>query len=77
MGLCIRHSYKDYDLFDMFVTKLCDVTCTAVQRLGYNIRNVVLKNDVSVAQISKVVIDILLEITDIMDRVCTNNIIIL
>lgn len=68
LGLCIKHSYKDYDLFDMFVTKLCDVTSTAVQRLGYNIRNVVLKNDVSIAQISKVVIDILLEITDIMDR---------
>lgn len=54
----------------MFVTKMFDVTCTAVQRLAYNIRDVVLKNDVPIAQISKVVIDMLLEIIDIMDRVC-------
>lgn len=70
LALCIKHTYKDSDIFDMFLTKLFDVTCTAVQRLGYNVRDAVLKNDVPVAQIAKVDIDMLLEIMDIMDRVC-------
>ncbi|XP_048267982.1 uncharacterized protein LOC100651582 isoform X2 [Bombus terrestris] len=68
LALCIKHTYKDSDIFDMFLTKLFDVTCTAVQRLGYNVRDAVLKNDVPVAQIAKVDIDMLLEIMDIMDR---------
>ncbi|XP_076748688.1 integrator complex assembly factor Brat1 [Xylocopa sonorina] len=65
---CIRHSYIDHDFFDMFITKMFDVTCTAVQRLAYNIRDTIVKNDLPIVQIAKVTVDMLLEITEIMDR---------
>lgn len=68
LSLCIKHTYRDSDIFDMFVSKMFDVTCVPIQRLGYNIRDVVLKNHVPLAQIAKVNIDLLIEITDIMDR---------
>lgn len=67
--MCIRQSYVQHDLFDIFLTKMFDVTCTAVQRLAYNIRDTIYKNDLPLTQMSKVCIDILLEITEIMDRV--------
>ena len=70
VSLCIKHTYRDSDIFDMFVSKMFDVTCVPIQRLGYNIRDVVLKNHVPLAQIAKINIDLLIEITDIMDRVC-------
>ncbi|XP_043258227.1 uncharacterized protein LOC122400707 isoform X1 [Colletes gigas] len=68
LAVCVKQTYITHDLFDMFLTKMIDVTCTAVQRLAYNIRDAVYKNDLPLAQICKVSIDILLEITDIMDR---------
>ncbi|KZC11785.1 PREDICTED: uncharacterized protein LOC107189986 [Dufourea novaeangliae] len=66
--VCIKHTYITHDLFDMFIDKMCDVTGTIVQRLAYNIRDSVYKNDLPLPHICKVSIDILLEITDIMDR---------
>ncbi|XP_076240863.1 integrator complex assembly factor Brat1 [Calliopsis andreniformis] len=68
LATCIKHSYVSHDLFDMFITKMFIVTCTAIQRLAYNIRDTIFKNDLPVAQISKGCIDMLLEITEIMDR---------
>lgn len=53
----------------MFVSKIFDVTCTTVQRLAYNMRDIIRKSDLPMEQICKVSIDILLEISDIMDRV--------
>lgn len=61
----------NHDLFDMFVSKIFDVTCTTVQRLAYNMRDIIRKGDLPVEQICKVTIDLLLEISDIMDRVST------
>ncbi|CAK9816800.1 BRCA1-associated ATM activator 1 [Anthophora quadrimaculata] len=66
--MCIKHTYKEHDLFEMYITKMFDVTCTAVQRLAYNIRDVMFKNDLPITHIAKVCIDIILEIMDIMDR---------
>ncbi|CAK9801931.1 hypothetical protein ANTPLA_LOCUS3012 [Anthophora plagiata] len=68
LSMCIKHTYKEHDLFDMYITKMFDVTCTAVQRLAYNIRDVMFKNDLPMTHIAKVCIDIILEIMDIMDR---------
>ncbi|XP_053988394.1 uncharacterized protein LOC128881403 isoform X1 [Hylaeus volcanicus] len=68
LAVCVRRSYINHDLFDMFLTKMIDVTSTAVQRLAYNIRDSIYKNDLPLAEICKVCIDMLLEITDIMDR---------
>jgi len=53
----------------MFVSKIFDVTCTTVQRLAYNMRDILRKGDLPLEQICKVSIDLLLEISDIMDRV--------
>jgi len=55
----------------MFVAKIFDVTCTTVQRLAYNMRDILRKGDLPLEQICKVSIDLLLEISDIMDRVST------
>ncbi|XP_066588058.1 uncharacterized protein [Prorops nasuta] len=66
--VCIKKDYINHDLFDMFVNKIFDVTCTSVQRLAYNIRDTIWKGDLPLEQICKVSIDMLLEITDIMDR---------
>ncbi|XP_078035209.1 integrator complex assembly factor Brat1 [Augochlora pura] len=68
LAVCVKQTYMSYDLFDMYINKLCDVTCTAVQRLAYNIRDTVYKNELPLTHICKVSIDIILEITDIMDR---------
>lgn len=69
MAACVKHSYINYDLFDTFITKMFDVTSIVIQRLAYNIRDTVYRNKLPLAQISKVSIDMLLEMTDIMDRV--------
>lgn len=53
----------------MFINKLFDLTCTTVQRLAYNMRDIIRKGDLPMEQICKVSIDLLLEISDIMDRV--------
>lgn len=68
LAVCIKHTYREHDLFDMFITKMFDVTCTTVQRLAYNVRDAIVKNDLPVPHIAKVSIDKLLEMTDIMDR---------
>lgn len=54
----------------MFVNKLFEITCVPVQRLAYNVRDVIAKNNLPITQIAKVSIDMILEITDVMDRVC-------
>lgn len=66
--VCIKKNYKNHDLFDMFVNKIFDVTCTTVQRLAYNVRDIMWKEDLPIEQICKTSIDLLLEIIDIMDR---------
>lgn len=66
--VCIKKNHLNHDFFDMFINKLFDVTCTAVQRLAYNMRDIIRKEDLPMEQICKVSIDLLLEILDIMDR---------
>lgn len=66
--VCVKKNHLSHDLFDMFVSKIFDVTCTTVQRLAYNMRDIIRKSDLPMEQICKVSIDILLEISDIMDR---------
>nr|XP_034180713.1 uncharacterized protein LOC117604576 [Osmia lignaria]XP_034180714.1 uncharacterized protein LOC117604576 [Osmia lignaria] len=70
LPLCvlIKHTYKDTDFFSMFVTKICDLTSTAIHRLAYNVRDTIIKNDLPAVQIAKTSIDMVLEIVDIMDR---------
>lgn len=53
----------------MFINKLFDVTCITVQRLAYKMRDIIRKGDLPMEQICKTCIDLLLEISDIMDRV--------
>jgi len=67
--VCIKTNHLNQDLFDMFVSKIFDVTCTTVQRLAYNMRDILRKEDLPLEQICKVSIDLLLEMSDIMDRV--------
>lgn len=67
--VCIKKNHLNHDLFDMFVSKIFDVTCTTVQRLAYNMRDIIRKGNLPMEQICKVSIDLLLEISDIMDRV--------
>lgn len=55
----------------MFLNKLFEVTCTTMQRMAYNIRDIIRKENLPIEQICKVSIDLLLEISDIMDRVST------
>lgn len=66
--VCIKKNHLNHDLFDMFINKIFDVTCVPVQRLLYNMRDVIRKSDLPMEQICKVSIDLLLEISDIMDR---------
>lgn len=67
--MCMKKNHLNHDLFDMFCNKIFDVTCTPVQRLAYYMRDTIRKEDLPMEQICKVSIDLLLEITDIMDRV--------
>ncbi|KYN28360.1 PREDICTED: uncharacterized protein LOC108770504 [Trachymyrmex cornetzi] len=66
--VCIKKNHLNHDLFDMFINKIFDVTCVPVQRLLYNMRDIIRKSDLPMEQICKVSIDLLLEISDIMDR---------
>ncbi|CAL1678631.1 unnamed protein product [Lasius platythorax] len=66
--VCIKKNHLNHDFFDMFINKLFDLTCTTVQRLAYNMRDIIRKGDLPMEQICKVSIDLLLEISDIMDR---------
>ncbi|XP_012230431.1 uncharacterized protein [Linepithema humile] len=66
--VCIKKNHLNHDLFDMFINKIFDVTCTTVQRLAYYMRDIIRKEDLPMEHICKVSIDMLLEITDIMDR---------
>lgn len=75
MCVLIKHTYKDTDIFSMFCTKICDLTSTAIHRLAYNVRDTIIKNDLPAVQIAKTSIDMVLEIVDIMDRVCIMRII--
>ncbi|OXU24734.1 hypothetical protein TSAR_013123 [Trichomalopsis sarcophagae] len=71
LPLCVtmKPTYmKEHYLFEEFVEKLFDVTCTPVQRLAYSIRDVILKNEFPLEYICKSTVDHLLEIIDIMDR---------
>jgi len=71
--VCIKKNHLNHDLFDMFINKIFDVTCVPVQRLLYNMRDIIRKSDLPMEQICKVSIDLLLEISDIMDRVSTSD----
>ncbi|KAL6424479.1 hypothetical protein ACFW04_009911 [Cataglyphis niger] len=66
--VCIKKNHLNHDFLDMFINKIFDVTCTAVQRLAYNMRDIIWKGDLPMEQICKVSIDLVLEILDIMDR---------
>ncbi|XP_011877845.1 PREDICTED: uncharacterized protein LOC105567523 [Vollenhovia emeryi] len=66
--VCMKKNHFNQDLFDMFISKIFEVTCITVQRLAYNMRDIIRKGDFPMEQICKVSIDMLLEISDIMDR---------
>ncbi|XP_050460941.1 uncharacterized protein LOC126856466 [Cataglyphis hispanica] len=66
--VCIKKNHLNHDFLDMFINKIFDVTCTTVQRLAYNMRDIIWKGDLPMEQICKVSIDLVLEILDIMDR---------
>lgn len=66
--VCIKKDHVNNELFDMFINKLFDVTCITVQRLAYKMRDIIRKGDLPMEQICKTCIDLLLEISDIMDR---------
>lgn len=69
--MCVKKTYlKDHELFHLFIDKLFNVTCTTIQRIAYSARDSMLKEDLPMEQICKFSIDLLLEITEIMDRVC-------
>ncbi|XP_012283609.1 uncharacterized protein LOC105701446 [Orussus abietinus] len=66
--VCIKKTCLGYDLFEMFLNKIFEVTCPATLRLAYTIRDVIMKGDLPLEHICKVSIGMLLEIMDIMDR---------
>lgn len=70
MCVCLRKNRTSYDFTEMFMDKLFAVTCQPVQRLGYQTRDVMLREkDLPIEQICKSSIEVLLECIDIMDRV--------
>ena len=60
---------KHNEFFETFVEKMFDITCNTVQRLTFNIRYVIQKTDLPMELICKSTVEMILEITDIMDRV--------
>ncbi|XP_012152485.1 integrator complex assembly factor Brat1 [Megachile rotundata] len=68
LAICIRLKYRDTDIFNMFVTKIFNITSTTVHRLAYKVRDTIIKNDLPAVQIAKTSIDMVLEIIDIIDR---------
>ncbi|KAJ8664809.1 hypothetical protein QAD02_006471 [Eretmocerus hayati] len=59
---------KDHFLFEQFLEKIFEVTCTSVQRLAYSIRDVIMKNDFPMESICKSTVDHLIDIVDVIDR---------
>lgn len=58
------------NFFDIYVNKMFEVTCLNIQRIAYNIREVILKsNNLPMEQITKTTVQLLLEIIDYLDRV--------
>lgn len=57
-----------HDFFEIFINKMFEITCTAIQRICYNIRDVILKTDLPLELICKSSIEMLMEIINIMDR---------
>ncbi|XP_033214963.1 uncharacterized protein LOC117171612 [Belonocnema kinseyi] len=57
------------DFFDTYVNKMFEVTCLNVQRISFNIREVILKSKhLPMEQIAKSTVQLLLEIIDYLDR---------
>lgn len=67
--VCLKKSYKKHDIFEMFVHKMFTITCQPIQRLAYEARDVMLKEELPLELICKSCIEMLLEIVDLMDRV--------
>ncbi|XP_034935397.1 uncharacterized protein [Chelonus insularis] len=65
--VCLRKGYK-HDLFEIFMDKMFNITCLPILRLTYEVRDVMLREDLPVELISKSCVEMLLEIIDIMDR---------
>lgn len=60
---------KDHYFFEEFMDKIFNVTSVSLQRLAYNIRNVILQNpDLPLEHICAATIEHMLEILDFMDR---------
>ncbi|KAL7307989.1 hypothetical protein TKK_0000077 [Trichogramma kaykai] len=57
-----------HSLFVDYINKIFHVTCTSVQRLGYNIREVLMKEPVPVEKICITSIENALEVINIIDR---------
>lgn len=58
-----------HDFFEIYINKMFEITCTAIQRICYNVRDVILKTDLPLELICKSSIEMLMEIINIMDRV--------
>ncbi|XP_051174019.1 uncharacterized protein LOC127289847 [Leptopilina boulardi] len=57
-----------HDFFEIYINKMFEITCTAIQRICYNVRDVILKTDLPLELICKSSIEMLMEIINIMDR---------
>ncbi|XP_057318159.1 uncharacterized protein LOC130663104 [Microplitis mediator] len=66
--VCLNKSYKKHDIFEMFVHKMFTLTCQPIQRLAYEARDVMLKEELPLELICKSCIEMLLEVVDLMDR---------
>lgn len=69
MFVCLKKNYKKYDIFEMFIYKVFSITCQPIQRLAYETKDVMLKEDLPLELICKSCIEMVLEVVDLMDRV--------
>lgn len=66
--VCMKTANTSHDFFETFINKIFEITCTYTQRLAYNMRDIMLKEDLPLEQICKISIHLFLEIVNIMDR---------
>ncbi|XP_015590637.1 uncharacterized protein LOC107265565 [Cephus cinctus] len=66
--ISLRISYLNNDLFETYIDRMFDITCAPVQRLGYNMREIIYKSDICMESLSRYSLDQVLQIVHIMDR---------
>lgn len=60
---------KEHCLFEDYVDKLFAITCQPIQRIAYTMRDIIFKNEFPLESICKSIIEYMLEIVEILDRV--------